>query len=634
MKITTEGEVAMNDVSVMMNSLILSFLVGMATTLLIGWAIGLLRRGKQGKLDIEKRTIWKKANRDQMFWETNSDACLLLNTNGEILEVNPALRNLIDFEDSVENGRSIATIMDYIGQEEVLAIRKHLHRMFQGETLNANVTLVIKSNRSLHVNVTFLPLTRGKKVLGGILMIRDYTDQKNMEEQLYHQAYYDALTDLPNRRLLEFRFQEALQTMKNSEQMEKLAVMFLDIDSLQGINHSLGHQFGDLALITIANRLKACVRDCDTVARLDGDEFILLLPSIMQDELLLISDKIIQAIEQPCLIKGHEVHVTASIGVASYPDDGQNVQALIKQADTAMFHAKSRNGSHYKLFSPIMNDVDFERSHVESELQRALKNKELRLYYQPKVSLETQRIVAMEALIRWDHPIKGLIVPDEFVPLAEQTGLIVPIGEWVLRTACKQAVEWQQQGYPPIRISINLANRQVWKHNFIEMIAAILKETGLKAEYLELELTENMLLNNNQGYQLVHQIKELGVQVSIDQFGSDLHSLRQLIGLPVDRINIDRPFIYELPYETKNQAVVLSVIALAHQLDWTVLAKGVETQEELNYLSKHHCDEYQGYLFQELVSSEKVKALLRQNLVLLNRMNERSPLIFKKAEKG
>ncbi|QOS97522.1 EAL domain-containing protein [Brevibacterium sp. JNUCC-42] len=633
MKITTEGEVAMNDVSVMMNSLILSFLVGMATTLLIGWAIGLLRRGKQGKLDIAKRTIWKKANRDHMFWETNSDACLLLNTNGEILEVNPALRNLIDFEDSAENGRSVATIMDYIGQEEVPAIRKHLHRMFQGETLNANVTLVLKSNRSLHVNVTFLPVTRGKKVLGGILMIRDYTDQKNTEEQLYHLAYYDALTDLPNRRLLEIRFQEALQTMKNPEQMEKLAVMFLDIDSLQGINHSLGHQFGDLALITIANRLKACVRDCDTVARLDGDEFILLLPSIMQDELLLISDKIIQAIEQPCLIKGHEVHVTASIGVASYPDDGQNVQALIKQADTAMFHAKSRNGSHYKLFSPIMNDVDFERSHVESELQRALKNKELRLYYQPKVSLETQRIVAMEALIRWDHPIKGLIVQDEFVPLAEQTGLIVPIGEWVLRTACKQAVEWQQQGYPPIRISINLANRQIWKHNFIEMIAAILKETGLNAEYLELELTENMLLNNNRGYQLVHQIKELGVQVSIDQFGSDLHSLRQLIGLPVDRINIDRPFIYELPYETKNQAVVLSVIALAHQLDWTVLAKGVETQEELNYLSKHHCDEYQGYLFQEPVSSEKVKALLRQNLVLLNRINERSPLIFKKAEK-
>ncbi|PPA81926.1 hypothetical protein C4A76_22700 [Brevibacillus laterosporus] len=621
MKVTTEGEVAMNDVSEMMNSLILSFLVGMGVTLLIVGTAGLLR--KQGKLDIEKRTIWKKANRSQTFWETNSDACLLLNTNREILEVNPAWRKLIEHEDSTEAGSSSIAFMDYVSQEEVPAIRKHLHRMFQGETLNANVTLVKKSHRSLHVNVTFLPLIRRKRVLGGLLMIRDYTDQKNMEEQLYHMAYYDALTDLPNRRLLEVRFQEALQTMSNPEQIDKLAVLFLDIDSLQGINHSLGHQFGDLALITVANRLKACVRECDTVSRLDGDEFILLLPSIMQDELYLISDKIIQAIEQPCLIKGHKVHVTASIGIALYPDDGQDVQALIKQADTAMFHAKSRNGSHYKLFSPIMNDIDFERLHVESELQRALENRELRLYYQPKVSLETQRIVAMEALIRWEHPFKGLILPDEFLPLAEQTGLIIPIGEWVLRTACTQAVEWQQQGYPPVRISINLANRQIWKHNFIDMIATVLKETGLQAEYLELELTENMLLNNKRGYELVYQLKELGVQVSLEQFGSDLHSLRQLIELPIDRINIDRRFIYELPYEDKNQAVVLSVIALAQKLDWTILAKGVETQEELDYLRKHCCDEYQGYLFQEPVSSDKVKALLRQNLVLLNRMNER-----------
>lgn len=620
MKVTTEGEVAMNDVSEMMNSLILSFFVGMGVTLLIVGTVGLLR--KQGNLDIEKRSIWKKANRSQMFWETNSDACLLLNTNREILEVNPAWRKLIG-EDSTGAGCSSRTFMDYVGQKEIPAIRKYLHRLFQGETLNANVTLVENCHRFLHVNITFLPLIRRKRVLGGILMIRDYTDQKKVEEQLYHMAYYDILTDLPNRRLLEIRFQEALQTMRSPEPLEKLAVLFLDINSLQGINHSLGHQFGDLALITVANRLKSCVRECDTVSRLDGDEFILLLPSIMQDELFLISDKIIQAIEQPCLIKGHEVHVTASIGIAHYPDDGQDLQALMKQADTAMFHAKSRNGSHYKLFSPIMNEIDFERLHVASELQRAMENHELRLYYQPKVSIETQRIVAMEALIRWEHPMKGLIVPDEFLPLAEQTGLIIPIGEWVLRTACKQTVKWQQQGYPPVRISINLANSQIWKHDFIDMIAAILKETGLQAEYVELELTESMLLNNKRGYELVHQLKELGVQVCLEQFGSDLHSLQQLIHLPIDRINIGRRFIYELPYEDKNQAVVLSVIALAQNLNWTVLAKGVETQEELDYLSKHRCDEYQGYLFQEPVSSDKVKALLRQNLVLLNRMNER-----------
>ncbi|WP_232698816.1 sensor domain-containing protein [Brevibacillus daliensis] len=605
----------MEEPSLLINSIIIvSFLIGSITTIAVSFFIGKRNAHKSG--GTVKTTAGGKRKAEKIIWEKNEEPYLIIDGKGMASSMNDAMKQLLGAEQKMDwQSRKFTSLV--IAEEEE-KVEQLIHNLMAGKAGNTEITLLQESNRPLHVNLTYVPFIQAGKIDAGLLSFRNCTDEKSLEKQLYHMAHYDALTDLPNRRLLEKQLEVVLQQMRQPDSRGKLAVMFVEIDNVQGVNHSLGHDFGDMLLITIGHRLQACVRENDMVARLDGNEFIILLPEIVTEEIMIIADRIIQAIEQPCIIKGHEIHITTYLGVSLYPDDGEDVQTLLRHADTAMFHAREGKGNQYRLFSSIMNDIDFERLYLEEELHRALEHDEFLLYYQPKICSNTQRIVGLEALIRWKHPVKGIIMPQEFIPLAEQTGFIVRISEWVLNKACEHAAKWQAQGYPPVRISINVSNRQFWKSNFVENVESTLKKTGLAPEYLELELTEKMLANHERSVQILQKLKKVGVQIAIDQFGSSQHVLSHLIQYPIDRYNIDRSFIYEIPYNHKNQAVVLSTIILAHHLGRSVLVKGIETKEELSYLLENNCDECQGYLFYEPVPDHQVKELLRQNVVLSN----------------
>jgi diguanylate cyclase (GGDEF)-like protein/PAS domain S-box-containing protein len=425
----------------------------------------------------------------------------------------------------------------------------------------------------------------------------DITERKRYEARIRHQATHDALTGLPNRNLLHDRLQQAMVVAQRNGGIA--AVAFIDLDQFKYINDSLGHQVGDELLKTVAARLASCVRASDTVARQGGDEFVLVLSGNTNIED--VSDavrRVIAAVCEPWTARGLMLQVTCSIGVSVYPNDGDDVETLLRHADAAMYKAKELGRNNFQYFAADMNLHAIERLEVVNSLRHAIANEEFVLHYQPKVHLASGRMVGAEALIRWQHPLRGMVPPSYFIPLAEESGLIIDIGTWVLHTACAQNAAWQRAGYPMIPVSVNLSPRQLARDDVVELVAAALDTTGLEPRYLELELTENVVMRDvDKSLVTLAQLKALGVKISIDDFGTGYSSLNYLKRFPVDTLKIDRSFVSDIATDRDGAAIVKAVISLAHILNLNVVAEGVESVAQCRFLNDNDCDEVQGYHF-------------------------------------
>jgi diguanylate cyclase (GGDEF)-like protein/PAS domain S-box-containing protein len=428
-------------------------------------------------------------------------------------------------------------------------------------------------------------------------VVHDITDQKAQELRIQHLAYHDALTGLPNRMLV---FDRLGRGLAHAQRMRTtLAVIFLDLDRFKTINDTLGHLAGDALLCQVADRLRTSVRDTDTVARLGGDEFLVVLEAMQEAaQVAHVADKLLSSMAAPFVLHGQELHVTTSLGISLYPRDGQDAETLLKYADTALYKAKDAGRNAYRFFSPEMDAQAHAQLRLENDLRRALERDEFELHYQPQIDLCTGSCVGMEALVRWRHPQRGLVLPGDFIPLAEETGLILPIGCWVLRTACAQAAAWRAQAPSGLRMAVNLSARQLQRTLLHDQVRQALAESGLPPHALELELTESSVMRDaDEALDILQSLHELGVQIAIDDFGTGYSSLAYLKRFPIDRLKIDRSFIGGVESDGDAAAIVEAIIAMAHKLKLRVLAEGVETAGQHAFLQRLGCDEAQGWLF-------------------------------------
>jgi diguanylate cyclase (GGDEF)-like protein/PAS domain S-box-containing protein len=465
-----------------------------------------------------------------------------------------------------------------------------------------------------HIRVSGEPIQDGGGRFAGYRGVgRDITQQKRAEERIQYLATHDGLTGLPNRVL----FSQLLNLTIHSAQryQRKFAVLFIDLDRFKIINDTLGHEAGDILLKEIAARFGQCLRASDVVARLGGDEFVVLIQEIHEpDQVVTVARKILSAAIKPITIVGQECRVTASIGICLYPADAQDEPSLMQNADVAMYLAKEEGKNNFQFYTKGIKRQSIERLSMETELRQGVERNEFLLHYQAKLDLNSEAITGVEALVRWQHPERGLIAPMQFIPLAEETGLIVAIGRWVLRAACAQNVAWQRAGLPLLCMAVNLSPRQFADENLLRDIDGALQESGMNPELLELEITESMVMGNiDRAARQLGAIKKMGVRLAIDDFGTGYSSLAQIKRFPIDTIKVDRSFIRELQTNQEDRAITEAIIAMGKTLSLTVVAEGVETQEQKTFLRQHACDEMQGYHFSKPIAADQFAELLRRN---------------------
>ncbi|MDG5786801.1 EAL domain-containing protein [Evansella sp. AB-P1] len=438
----------------------------------------------------------------------------------------------------------------------------------------------------------------GKPAILGINI--DITKQKKALERIKHMAYHDALTNLPNRRYFnKILKQKIYEAKKHNQSPKKFAILFFDIHNFEHINDWLGHSYGDQLLKQITKRLTSNLPEGVFTSRIAGDEFTLITPYFSEKaQCEKLANDILANFHQPFPIQDMELNVSANIGISIYPSDGETIDTLVKNSDLAMFEAKKKGLNSSAFYSPSFHDPFIERRKMEHELERAIKEKEFILFYQPQICSRTREVCGMEALIRWEHPARGLVSPGEFIPIAEETEYIVRIGEWVLTEACMQNKRWQEEGYSPIPVKVNLSTRQFFQTDIVKTVSTVLAETALEPQYLELEITESIMMKNkNEATKILHALKKLGVGLALDDFGTGYSSLAYLKDFPIDTIKIDKSFIHDLFHDVKSKAIVKNVINLAHSLELNVIAEGVETKEQEQFLIQQHCHQQQGYYF-------------------------------------
>jgi len=560
-----------------------------------------------------EQALRESEERYRSLIETSPDAITLTDLNTNIIMVNQqalALHGCDSAEDMV--GRNA---LDFIAPEDRRRAVENARKALEaGSVRNIEYTLLRKDGTSFpgELSASCIVDSEGKpKAFIGV--VRDITERKLAEETIRHLAYHDALTNLPNGMLFRDRLNLALAQARRNNKI--LALLFLDLDRFKLINDTLGHAAGDQLLQNIGEELKDLVRGGDAVARMGGDEFTVLLPGISQvQDAVAIAQRILESVKQPRVAAGHEFHITTSIGVAIYPSDGTDAEALMRNADTAMYRAKEQGRDNYQLYSPAMNANILERMALVNDLRHALEREEFVVYYQPQVNINTGQVVGAEALARWQHPERGLMYPEEFIPLAEDTGLIVPLGEGVLRTACAQNKAWQEAGFPPMRMTVNISARQFRQETMVETVSQVLKETGLLPRYLQLEITEDTLMQDVEfTIAMLRDLRGMGVEISIDDFGTGYSSLNYLRRFPIDVVKIDRSFVRDVTVDPNDTAIVTAIIALAQSLKLRAVAEGVETQEQLAFLRERQCHEMQGYLFSKPVPAEEFERILRQD---------------------
>lgn len=467
------------------------------------------------------------------------------------------------------------------------------------------------TKRYIEASVSLQKDSSGKPI-GFKGVIRDITERKRIEQELNYMATHDALTGLPNRLMFSQLLSQAIQSAKRNKR--QLAVFFIDLDRFKIINDTLGHEAGDLLLQEIAKRFRQGLRAVDVVGRLGGDEFVILIEEFNDStQVAKVAHKILSAAMKPMVIMGEECRVTASIGISTYPHDAQDEQTLMKNADIAMYFAKEEGKNNYQFYSKDIKTHSTERMTIETNLRRALERNELFLDYQARLDFKTNEITGVEALLRWNNPYLGVVTPTQFIPVAEETGMIIPIGKWVLKASCAQNIAWQKQGLPAVCMAVNLSLRQLMDDNLLDDIKSVLRETGMPPNLLELEITESMVMHNPERLlTFLKKIKEMGIRLAIDDFGTGYSSLAQIKHFPVDTLKVDRSFIRNLPQNPEDKAITEAIINMGKVLSLTVVAEGVETPEQENYLREQVCDEMQGFYFSKPVTADEFADLLRK----------------------
>ena len=565
------------------------------------------RRGVEEQKFVERE-------RAEITLNSIGDAVLTTDTLGNVTYLNAEAEALTGWTRSEAFARPVSEVFDVTdgltGQPAEDPSRMAIEHN-RKVRMKGNYVLVGRGGAETSIEHSAAPIhDRHGDILGAVIIFRDVIVSRERRLQLLHLAEHDALTELPNRLLLSDRLTRSIALSRRYHR--RLAVLFIDCDKFKHINDTLGHAIGDQVLRSIAKRLTACVRESDTVSRHGGDEFLILLSEVDHaDDAGLIAEKIVQSVSEPHHIAGHELQLTVSVGVSLYPEDGQDAQSLIMHADAAMYHAKKSGRNRVGFYRPDMDAPVLERSSLESELRTAVDLEQFVLHYQPTINLETGAISGAEALMRWRHPLRGLVPPDQFIPAAEATSLIIPMGRWALREACRRAKAWQDLGLPPIPIAVNVSALQFRTPGFLDDIQRFLRETPLDARFLELELTESALMvDSSSTVPLLKMLKRSGVILKVDDFGTGPSSLTYLQHCPVDVLKIDQSLVREILPTPDGAPLVRAVIAMGKGLGCRVIAEGVETRQQLAFLRAEQCDEGQGYHFSPAVDAEAFARLL------------------------
>ncbi|WP_246188073.1 EAL domain-containing protein [Paenibacillus tengchongensis] len=531
------------------------------------------------------------------LYENNQDGILSVDLELRIIGFNPAASRITGINQETLEDRSLDFFLNIVVEEERGRMHELFSRSFGGEYIGYETTIVHQEGHRVDISVINAPVTVDGQVVGTYVIARDVTEDKQVKERNHYLAFHDELTGLPNRRMFNQLLEQAIEA--HSGKQEPFGVMVLDLDRFKMINDSLGHLYGDLFLQEMSNRIRnSVVNENVILARLGGDEFALLCRfTRKQMNVTDIAEAMIAAVAQPYHLKEREFYVTMSIGIAFYPYHGQDPVQLLKNADTAMYEVKKNGKNDYHFFSEELNGELLERLELEGDLRKALERNEFVLHYQPQVHEERKAIVGVEALIRWQHPQRGLLSPAVFIPLAEEMGLIVELGKWVLREACRQMHRWHEAGGPLVPVAVNLSSQQFHQYNLLEEIVGILKESGLAPEYLELEITESMMMNANISAEVLSGLVKTGIRISLDDFGTGYSSLSYLRLYPIHKVKIDRSFIRDIVTGGEDQAIVSAIITLARHLKMDVIAEGIETREQLDILLDGGCREFQGYYY-------------------------------------
>ncbi len=560
---------------------------------------------------IEKELIDKKEYIDAVM-ENMRDGVITIDEQGLIDSFNPAAERMFAFSQHDIIGqhiKSLLTIASYQQYQDYLNTMMPLDNMAKAEVMPLELEGLRKDGAIFPIDLLLSEMSLGDKHLL-IGNVRDITRRKQDEERMLYLANFDDLTGLPNRNLFKDRLQHSIERAQRAKQY--VALFYLDLDDFKRINDTLGHKIGDELLKVVAERLNTCVRKSDTVARISGDEFALILEGVDDTEsAAYTAEKIIESMNTYIMLDQHEIFVTCSIGIVLFPVDTKNTEEMLKDADAAMYQAKGLGKNRYQFYKPEMNTRSLEQLLLETSLRRALNKEEFFLHYQPQLDVQSGKIVAMEALLRWQHPEKGILPPVDFIPLLEETGLIVPIGEYVIRAACQQNMSWQQQGMEPCIVSVNLSAKQFDDPGLIDKIERILAETGLNPSYLELEITESSIMRDVEScIEKFRILDAMGISIAIDDFGTGYSSLSYLRQFPIDTLKIDRSFVVDAICSADGLAIPRAIIGMAQALNMKVVAEGIETSEQLKVFSREQCHSIQGYYFSRPLSVDKMTELL------------------------
>ena len=558
---------------------------------------------------IQREMLLREKNKqlnilNQIVMDSTKNGIIQTDRNGYVTEFNHVTENLTGWRKEELLGRSI---------EKLNPLGEYLDQVLQTEKDFSDIEISIINEMTDNKTICLfdaMPLYDKKgKLTGAFGQLKDITERYEAESRINYMAYHDDLTGLPNRRYFHSKLKDKLFKAKNNKGM--LVIFLLDLDRFKIINDTLGHEKGDLLLIEVSNQLQGYLPNNADIFRMGGDEFTIILTDVYKNtEIISIAEGIIQLFQQPFTIQDYEFHISTSIGMSFYPHDGYEIDTLFRKADTAMYRAKEQGKNRYMIYHSNMEQRFLDKLTFEKELRNAIQNNHLELYYQPQIDLRNQKILGVEALLRWNHPTLGLISPGDIIPLAEEMGMAVAIGEWVLQRACHQLKNWHDRGFPSIRVAVNLSPQEFLTQSLVDKVRQVLIETKLEPKFLELEITESMTMDVNHAIPTLKSLNELGVQIAIDDFGTGYSSLNYLKNFPIHHLKIDRSFINDILNDQNDVKIISAIISMAHGLNLEVVAEGVETKEQATFLSNLHCDQVQGYYYSKPLHPDKIEEIL------------------------
>lgn len=583
----------------------LAYIIVLATFLLIGitlFGLFINKRLSQKDTVIQENESWYRS-----LYKNNEYGIISLDTGGCIIKMNPAVTKIGGLSEEEFINQHVSKIGMHIVEEKRDTTKDSFTQSFQPIRNNFETTILHPNGNRVELSVLNVPVEIEGEVVGNHIIVKDITEENRVKEKIRYLAYHDELTDLPNRRKFNQVLHQSIE--KSSQDSSSFAVMVIDIDRFKMINDSLGHSYGDIFLQGVSDRIvKSAEGYHATIARMGGDEFTILCETgADRREAASLADKIIEALKQPFSLKDSEFYISASIGTAIFPDHGTDAVALLKKADTAMYEVKKQGKNGHLFYTPDFDVQLLENIEIESDLRKAIERNELVVYYQPQFHAESNRMIGVEALVRWNHPTKGMLSPGVFIPIAEETGLIYEIGTWVLREACRQMKYWHDEGGPLIPVSVNLSSHQFHQRNLVQYIKNILEETKLAPHFLELEITESMMMDPAVSISILHELNKIGTRISLDDFGTGYSSLSYLKKFPIHKLKIDRSFITDLSRNDNDKAIVATIISMAKHLKLDVIAEGIETKDQLDILTENHCKEIQGYYYSRPLSANEVE---------------------------